>query len=1263
MQSQINQIDNIEQFIDIWKPLSSLFIKKKQQKEQQEIISLLKKHFDKLISNLISNLKSKSKLNPKSESFFEHIISKQILQNFPYFIDVFKEFVIDIYSEKLIQTTFHKDDLQKIPKEIEIKAWEEVYNKKKFLKFNYDHNQQKNQNQNEFDFILNKFDKIKEAKIEKIWIYLINMNNEFQPKYKGNPFNYLSKDFQIIEKIKNQIENKTFELKKYEDFIQDNLSNLIIEIFPGTNFKEINKEIKKFKRNQEIIQKFNQNYLYSKNINISPNLNQKIEQIPNILIKDISNYFEIPKEIIERINEYTSNSIHESKWIKENFENLIKENQENRIIEIIENLDNELQQIYNKFIQKQFTLKEIEEDYIPKLNQNQNQIEKEIQIEIEKEIQIEIEKEIQIEIEKEIESLHYVVKSKNENEKQQFKEEIINFSRMNIFNNYYEVFKFFFEKNIKKETNEIKDLTKQFPIDKNQNMKVITEISKIYKPFLKIEHNFLKFISYIFPLNENENQNQKENENEKYSQNLFKFIEEHLIDWKEIIELIDFDFYAYSESLNFIKNGIIDLLGENSQQKSNDLKSFIENLEKNKSKWNNEEFQQKQKQLSNQIEDIHKKLPEIENLIKLKLQNPKQRAKRNLDVILNNNKIFKFKIQDQVEFSCEILSKTKNDKSLFNLEDFVEIDMILVSDEKNEKNENENEKQKVIEFSKYFPDIYEMIDLLTNLKTSIHPKYKKDYSTKFNFENNSIQKHLEEIQKYNQKLKKNKRKWEEFQKEVLKKYYYSLFLSFDQIKIFYNLLISKKSSKITNKKEQFLSFLNIENNLIKWERDKEDIKNDFKLFIQELHQIIEEKQKQKEEKQKKKKQKTKKQKQKQKQEEEIKKIEKIFLKEVIDEKQPIFVIQIEEEVKIYEFITILYIKYTGNFPKKEQILFCNKNTSEDDIFRFIKLFEKSININEKEIFSIIFAHKLPKKLQNLLIKQIQKVDYSNENIINSTPNQSSKSKSKSKTNYKRILLLFSLKDTNETKKYSSIFQSNLNQKEIENTFDLNENEKEKEENKREIIVEKLKKTFPKRYENMKLFISKFSSTGKTFQIRKHLFEINEKENEKEKYEYCYINVKEEEPQKLIEELINYDNNNNKKCFHLNLSYFIENEICEIIWIFLIFGIIEDKRCFNSDYNSFIFKPEKHLILFEIPSNQLKGYNYGLNKFTPLKMIENFKCEVNEKTFSKYIYEIDSNQIISKKINEKMMKCGNFIDILYEKKFKNFTLETKEKYLK
>ncbi|KAJ5068829.1 hypothetical protein M0811_12135 [Anaeramoeba ignava] len=293
-----------------------------------------------------------------------------------------------------------------------------------------------------------------------------------------------------------------------------------------------------------------------------------------------------------------------------------------------------------------------------------------------------------------------------------------------------------------------------------------------------------------------------------------------------------------------------------------------------------------------------------------------------------------------------------------------------------------------------------------------------------------------------------------------------------------------------------------------------------------------------------------------------------------NEKQPIFVIQIEEEVKIYEFITILYIKYTGNFPKKEQILFCNKNTSEDDIFRFIKLFEKN---------------------------------------------------------------------TNETKKYSSIFQSNLNQKEIENTFDLNENEKEKEENKREIIVEKLKKTFPKRYENMKVFISKFSSTGKTFQIRKHLFEINEKkENEKEKYEYCYINVKEEEPQKLIEELINYDNNNNnKKCFHLDLSYFIENEICEIIWIFLIFGIIEDKRCFNSDYNSFIFKPEKHLILFEIPSNQLKGYNYGLNKFTPLKMIENFKCEVNEKTFSKYIYEIDSNQIISKKINEKMMKCGNF----------------------
>ncbi|KAJ5068830.1 hypothetical protein M0811_12136 [Anaeramoeba ignava] len=521
-------------------------------------------------------------------------------------------------------------------------------------------------NQNEFYFILNKFDLIKEAKIEKIWIYLINMNNEFQPKYKGNPFNYLSKDFQIIEKIKNQIENKTIELKKYEDFIQDNLN--------------------------------------------------------------ISNYFEIPKEIIERINKYTSNSIHESKWIKEKFENLIKENQKNQkieLIEIIENLDNELQQIYNKFIQKQFKLKEIEENYISKLNQNQ----------------------IEKEIEKEIESLYYIVKSKskskNENEKQQFKKEIINFSKINIFNNYYEVFKFFFEENIKKETNEIKDLTKQFPIDKNQNMKVITEISKIYKPFLKIEHNFLKFISYIFPLNENENENEKEkeNENEKYSQNLFKFIEEHLIDWKEIIELIDFDFYAYSESLNFIKNGIIDLLGENSQQKPTDLKSFIENLEKNKSKWNNEEFQQKQKQLSNQIKDIHKKLPEIENLIKLKLETPKQRAKRNLDIILNNNKIFKFKIQDQVEFSCEILSKTKNDKSLFNLEDFVEINMILVSDEKNEnENENENEKQKVIEFSKYFPDIYEMIELLTkNLKTSIHPKYKR----KFRIQQNLILKTIQ----------------------------------------------------------------------------------------------------------------------------------------------------------------------------------------------------------------------------------------------------------------------------------------------------------------------------------------------------------------------------------------------------------------------------------------------------------------------------------------------------------------------------------------
>ncbi|KAJ5077418.1 hypothetical protein M0811_05941 [Anaeramoeba ignava] len=171
----------------------------------------------------------------------------------------------------------------------------------------------------------------------------------------------------------------------------------------------------------------------------------------------------------------------------------------------------------------------------------------------------------------------------------------------------------------------------------------------------------------------------------------------------------------------------------------------------------------------------------------------------------------------------------------------------------------------------------------------------------------------------------------------------------------------------------------------------------------------------------------------------------IFDNQNQNQNQKFFFYKLEKEKEIYEIVTSLYLGYSNHFPLKENILFCDSNSTKNDINNFFNIYqiynEKYENIpKNKYLFSILHSHKLSQEC----LKKI-----GNFRIVNQFP---------------KCLI---------TNKIKIISKKKITQ-----------------------IYQKYHKLYPK----IQLFTSKISGMGKTYQIHKKFNEEYQKEN------YLYFNI-------------------------------------------------------------------------------------------------------------------------------------------------------------
>ncbi|KAJ5070593.1 defective chorion-1 protein [Anaeramoeba ignava] len=1224
IKDKLEEIQSIIEFIQVWKPFNPLIekLEKLDKNKEQKIIRFPSYHFNYSKSNIKEPIKEviDNKIFPNN----------QIPNNF---YRIIEKFLIEEYTEILNNRTFPEEYLNKLPKEIEIQFWKLLIEQNPSIKFI-------SSNTNKLIKLIEKFNQIPQKNSLELWIYLMKLNQKFNPPYSQQPFSQLNQDYQDTTEIKNYIDKQEITIQEFNSIPNEFFNNLLLKLFPGFDLKTPNQIVELFEKQKEIIKNFMYSYIGNKPT--KPDLKTKIINAPQVKLKDAFNFFGISKELIERMLIY--NQIFHSKWVSLVWKKLYVKQQAINIIETIKNSNEKLNEIKNKFVQKLFTFRELE-NYID-LRMSDEDIDEEVRL---------------------------LNLATNGN----FKSEILKkYKILYEFDKNYPVFIHFCEKfELKdKEFEEFKSIFGKSI--ETKTLKDVIPLYNLYQKFIQgLNPEFFSFLSDIFPIKE------VRDGVPIFNNQLFNFMEDNTDDWSNVMELIDEEFFIFEAPFDYIRNRLEIFLSEK-KSKITTLSNLINLIKENEKNWKKKlslEFNQTQQ--SRIIKQIFISLPEINDEIKRpKIETPKKKASKNLENILSNpKKIFKFEIKDEIEFECEIFKlKEKNDQNKFSFQDFVDINMLLL--------ENEEKDKKVQRFTGYIPLIQEMINLFDHFKKSIHPKFIKGYSIK-----NEIKSRVN-LQNIIDEMKKLKKEWTEIEKEVTANYFYSFFYSYDQIKIIYNSLKSNNGDEI--KKIEPILHLSKTNSEFKWERNEKE-EEDFKLFIQELHQKLESQFDQIKEiyNALKSKKSNKKEIEKIRQSLDLLEIDENFKwkKDRNDEskdfrsfkrkladiqtrkkqsksqnelqklfstnwppqnQEPIFVIQIQKEMEIYEFLTTLYLKYTKKFPTKEQILFCNKNTTEDDISRFIILFKKSQTLIDDQLFSIIFPHKLSKKLQKILISKLK-----------TTRRHNSQTKQKS-------IMLFSLENSNETRNYFSSFFTSLKQDQIQNEFKLEKAKKKNKDDQETKISKQIKfiqkeweEEFPERSDKMKVFISKLAGSGKTFQIKKELFEINSKtKNQENPYKYCHIDILKDDPKSLIQKLIEEEQKspNSRKCFHFDLAYSVGNETAELIWLLLIFGNIEDKRCSNPD-STFIFKPDKHLIYFEIPSSRVKDSEFGLKYFPSLKFIEQKECKTDSETICKYKYEIDENQIIIQNINENIMICSNFLN-QKEQNFNNINFARRDEVL-
>ncbi|KAJ5069103.1 hypothetical protein M0811_11859 [Anaeramoeba ignava] len=1177
-----NQIEN---FIYFWEPLFPYILKleerKKRNKNQNQNQNLNR---IKLLCKKFLNLNTKQEKD--SKSIFHNItdqLQKSSQKNFPQiFLNILLEKAKNLYQNLLENKEMTTEYLHKIPQTDIISCWQKVFEKDNkntfFLKLT--------EKDDPVAIFLNFSWESLEKEID-LWIYLREISLKIDDNIaKHKPFPSLKNDWEVVENIVNQIQKKQISIRNYAK-IYDNphfkaiATKFFSEKYTKANRKAIN-HYETFNKQKESIKNFIQ--IYKKD---APYLKFGIEdkldsESSSITINKPLKYFDLESSHITQIEILTE--IYSSHWIQEFVWKEMKENAQKSLSvkEIIEKAQTVFKQIHQILFSKSSTFEQIKE-YIPKKKKWEW-------------------------IATHLGHLEKVTKKKPNLEKYKQYAKIRDFLKVS------KTFIFFCNQFDFNEKTDLEILSNRFENPKLSDFtfKTISKDFDLQQRFIaNIDHSFFVFLSHLF-------RSEKE---PKPNKNLFEFIKSKNSEWMDVMELIDEEFLDYEQTLNSIRNRLTKIF---SIKKFDDLVHLTTEIAKNENDWKQNKESNistiSEKQQEEDIENLFSALPLINQWIGQKLQTSKQLAKENLENIARSPKKFQFEIQEKISFTCTLLTlDEKKHKTTFTYEDFLDINMLLLEEEK-------KEDALVSKLTDMFPPIQEMISILNHLKESIHPIFRNGYSKEILIPDNLMEKTKENQQNSLdlelQKIHDLQKRWEIFQKSIEKEYSYVFVYSFDQIKILYQSLISSSPDKA----KIFKPLLHLEDlgSKFKWKREKglpdsisqiddEKIQKDFCSFIEELNKQIKDKETQKSRnKHNKNNNKNKKM--------GFNNTHQLFLRYWPHENlPPIFVVQIEDELSVYETITTLYLTFTNNFPLKEQVLFCNKTTSKDDILRFANLFQNQKQKQTNEIFSIIFADHLSKKLQSVLISNLQK--------INPNPNPKPKNL--------RVITIFSHKNESQTQVLLSYFQSTFSQSTLCKSFSL------QKKTKNIFIQQHFQNKMASCSKKMKAFTSNFSGCGKTFQIRKDLFKINcENENiNDKKYQYYHIKMKNTDTKELIQELVSHEKGT-KICFHFDLSYNLESDSCELLWSLLMFRVIEDKRCADPSACAFIFKPEKHMIYFEIPSSRVVSSEQGLNNFPPLKFITNISCIVDSKSLCTKNYEVKNHEIVETK-NTKLETVQNF----------------------
>ena len=294
---------------------------------------------------------------------------------------------------------------------------------------------------------------------------------------------------------------------------------------------------------------------------------------------------------------------------------------------------------------------------------------------------------------------------------------------------------------------------------------------------------------------------------------------------------------------------------------------------------------------------------------------------------------------------------------------------------------------------------------------------------------------------------------------------------------------------------------------------------------------------------------------------------------------------------IYTFISlsdlietnvILIYKYlTGNFPISQTILFCNQETSKEEIFTFLN---RAVLSKENILFSIIKPEILEIETSSYLLDVFNDLLTENQNFSST------------------ILFVYSEKNN-----------SLINQI------------KKKEIHKR-LIIDKFDETIKlKDKNNIKIYLSDVSGRGKSMKI------YNDFNQElKQNYEYIYFPIGGDITRdEILNRLIDLKNKN--VALHIDL---LETNKIDLIRDFLFSFLII--KCYSKEENIFYFGDEIK-IKIEIP-NSFEDY---FTKFSILNFFEIYK--INQNNIEPLLVSQDITSNIQIVANYLKLKNNNNID--------------------